>query len=212
MNRPVIIIGTGGHAKVLVEILRLSNIKILGATDIDPRKIDQSTYGIKVIGNDDVVIAHSAANVSLVNGVGSVCVMSRRGEIFERFKAQGYEFASVIHPSAVISPGAVLSEGVQIMAGAVVQSGSKIGVNTIVNTNAVIEHDCEIEKHVHVASGSILCGGVKIGDYTHIGAGATVIQQVCIGASSLIAAGAVVIKDIGNNTTVAGVPAREINR
>ena len=211
MKKPVIVVGTGGHAKVLIEILRLNKVRILGATDIDMERAISCLCGVNVIGNDDALAAaYSPGEVTLVNGVGSVRVTPRRGEIFERFQSQGYRFESVIHPAAIVSPNVVLSEGVQIMAGAIVQSGSRIGANTIINSNAVIEHECEIQSHVHIASGATLCGGVRVGNYAHIGAGATLIQQLQIGENALIAAGAVVTKNIAANVMVAGVPAREI--
>lgn len=210
MNKPVIIVGTGGYARVLINVLRLSNYRILGATDMYADKKGQFISGVEIIGDDRVIADHSPSAVSLVNGVGSVRSMECRAKIFKCFKSQGYEFASVIHPTAVVASDAVLCEGIQISAGAVVQTSVHIGVNTIVNTNATIEHDCEIGNHVHVASNVTLCGGVKVGDYTHIGAGATVIQQVQIGANDLVGAGAVVTKSIGNSVTVVGVPAREI--
>ncbi len=211
MNCPVIILGAGGHSRVLIEALHLLRVVVLGSTDLNPEKNGRSILGVTVIGDDDVIAKHSPAEIFLVNGLGSVRVNHHRGDIFERFKNDGYQFSTVIHPSAVIASNVVWSEGVQIMAGAVLQAGCRIGANTIINTCAVVEHDCQIGNHTHVASGAVISGGVHIGEYVHIGAGATVIQEVRIGANSLVGAGAVVIRDVPENTAVAGVPAKEIN-
>ena len=208
MSLPVIILGGGGHAKVLIETLRSSGIAILGITDADPEKYNNSVLGIPVLGDDSVVNQHSPESVHLVNGVGSVSITHKRSTLFERFKHLGYSFATVVHPSAIIASDAVLGEGAQVMAGAVIQPGSSLGADTIVNTNATVDHDCEIGSHVHLSPGVTLSGGVRIGMGTHVGTGATVIQAIVIGTNCLVAAGSVVISNIDDGSTVAGVPAR----
>jgi sugar O-acyltransferase (sialic acid O-acetyltransferase NeuD family) len=209
MSLPVIILGGGGHAKVLIEALKISNITILGITDSDPAKHNTLVMGIPVLGDDDAVTHHLPGNIRLVNGMGSVTVPRAKTALFERFKSQGYVFITVIHPSAVIASDVTLGEGAQIMAGAVIQPGSTIGMNTIVNTKASVDHDCHIGKHVHISPGVTLSGDVRIGDEVHIGTGATVIQGIRIGRSSLIGAGSVVVTDVPENTQYAGVPARQ---
>lgn len=206
----MIILGAGGHAKVLIDILRLRSVEMFGLTDAEPSKRGQSVMGVPVIGGDEVVARYSSTTTHLVNGLGSVCGDHRRHVLFERFKGEGYTFANVIHPSAIIATDTALSEGVQILAGAVVQSGCTIGKNCIINTGAVVEHDCQIGDHAHVAPSATLSGGVHVGENAHIGAGSTVIQQIRIGRNSLVGAGAVVISDVKEGVTVAGVPAREI--
>ncbi|MBI5563116.1 MAG: acetyltransferase [Deltaproteobacteria bacterium] len=210
MNLPIIIIGGGGHAKVLIDALRLRSAEVIGVTDADASRHGQELLGVPIIGGDEAVSQRPAGGVLLVNGIGSTGTPTRRQEVFARFKAKGFSFATVIHPSAVIAPEARLGEGCQIMAGAVIQTGAVIGQNAIVNTGAAIDHDCVIGGHAHVAPGATLCGGVAVGNGTHIGAGATVIQYLTIGQWALIAAGAVVTKDVESGATVAGVPARKL--
>lgn len=205
----MIILGAGGHAKVLIDALRLRGVEILGLTDADPGKRGQLLLGIQVIGGDEEVMKYPVETVQLVNGVGSVCVNPRRRQLFEHFKNKGYRFASVFHPTAIIATDVVLSEGAQIMAGAVVQTGCRVGVNTVINTGCIVDHDCHIGGHAHVSPGATLSGGVRVGENTHIGTAATVIQGIQIGHNSLVAAGAVVIRDVPNGATVAGVPAKE---
>lgn len=211
MNYPVIIIGAGGHARVLIDTLRLLSIELLGITDMVPRQSGDAILGVPVIGNDDIVSAYAASAIRLVNGIGSVSVGHHRSEMFERFKNCGYTFADVIHPSATIASDVVLSEGVQIMAGTVLQTGCRIGRNCIINSGAIIEHDCQIGDHVHVAPGAVLSGGVEIGQNAHIGTGATVIQLMRVGLNSLVGAGAVVIRDVPEGAKVAGNPAKELD-
>lgn len=210
MNYPVIILGAGGHARVLIDALRLQSVELLGMTDADIEKKDQLLLGVRVLGGDEEVNKYPVGTIRLVNGLGSVGYNSHRRYLFECFKKAGNHFVNVIHPSAVLAFDVVLAEGVQIMAGSVVQVGSYIGINTIVNTRAVVDHDCHIGDHAHIAPGVILSGGVIIGDGAHLGTGATVIQGIRIGANSLIAAGAVVIRDVPDGATVMGVPAVEV--
>jgi sugar O-acyltransferase (sialic acid O-acetyltransferase NeuD family) len=210
MNLPVLIIGGGGHAKVLIEALRLRSVTILGIIDADYSKIGTEVSGIRVIGDDSVLSAHTPEALHLVNGIGSVHVPKLRMTVFEKCKATGFTFATVIHPSAVVASDVVLDEGAQIMAGAVIQPGCTIGSNTIVNTNASVDHDCVIGNHVHLSPGVTLSGGVTIGDTVHVGSGATVIQGVTIGKNSFVGAGSVVVTNIPGNAEVMGVPAKKL--
>lgn len=209
MNLPVLIVGGGGHAKVLVEALHLRSVTILGITDIDPARFGTDVLGVRVIGNDDAAEAYTPESLRLVNGIGSVRMPEARAAMFEKFKRRGFTFTTVIHPSAVIAADVALGEGVQVMAGAVIQTGSRIGMNSIINTNASVDHDCIIGDHVHLSPGVTVSGGVRIDDVVHIGAGATVIQGVKIGKNSMVGAGSVVVHDVPDGAEFFGVPARK---
>lgn len=210
MNLPVIILGAGGHAKVLVDALQLAAVKIVGIVDTDAGKHGTSLLGVRVLGGEEVLSQHDPKQVRLVNGLGSVGLPEKRRQLFESFRERGYTFQSVLHPSVVIGSGVILGEGAQIMAGAVVQTGTHIGANAILNTGTRVDHDCVVGAHTHIAPGAILCGGVKVGDASHVGAGATVIQEVVIGPGCLIGAGALVLADMPAGVTAVGVPARSI--
>lgn len=209
MSLPVIVLGAGGHAKVLIEALLKSGNLIAGIVDPDPKLADVEILGVHVLGGDNVVNEFSPFEIQLVNGLGSVGLPVKRQQLFERFKGMGYKFATVVHPSAVVALDVVLGEGVQVMAGVVIQSGCCIGFNSIVNTRASVDHDCIIGDHVHIAPGVTFSGCVNFGIGSHIGTGATVIQGISIGRSCLVAAGAVVTKNITDGVMVRGVPARE---
>lgn len=196
MKAGVIIIGAGGHAKVLLDALQLMSCKVIGFVDPAFAKGTQGPGGVPVLGGDEALKDFAVSHVQLVNGIGSVGPTAARSAVYQRGKQAGFSFARVVHPSAVVSPSAIVGEGVQIMAGCVVQSGAEIGANSILNTRASVDHDCRIGETVHIAPGVTLSGNVRVGDRTHIGTGAVVIQGISIGADSLVAAGAVVYRDI----------------
>lgn len=204
--RQIIVIGGGGHALVLVDILKLHRFDIRGFTDRggNPRRIE----GVEWLGDDDCILRCNPSEILLVNGIGSASSTLLRRKVFLSFKQAGYAFAQVIHPAAVVSTGALLGEGVQIMAGAIVQPACRIGANVILNTRCVVDHESRIADHAHIAPGVTLSGRVSVGEGAHVGTGASVIQDVSIGSEALVAAGAVVVSDVAAGTRVLGVPAR----
>ncbi len=208
MNLPVIMLGAGGHAKVLIDTLQLSGRHIVGIADNDISRHSETILGVPVIGGDEAVFSHPPAGVALVNGLGSVKSTEAREKLFFKFKKAGYFFANVIHSTATVSSYAQVGEGAQIMAGAVVQTGCTIGINSIINTRASVDHDCRIGDHAHIAPGATLSGNVDVGDNVHIGTGAVVIQGIKIGRGSTVAAGAVVVRDVPPAAIVKGVPGR----
>ncbi|MEK4244737.1 acetyltransferase [Psychrobacillus sp. FSL K6-2684] len=207
MNKPIIILGNGGHASVLAEILILQQRDILGYTA--PSE-EANSYGVNYLGTDKIIREYCPKEVELILGLGTVRVSTVRHSIFEKMKRQGYTFVTCIHPKAIISHTATLAEGTQIMAGAIIQPHVQIGENTIINTGVIIEHDCLIGAHVHIAPGTTLSGGVIIGNESHIGPGSSIIQGVEIGKKTLIGAGSVVISNIGTSKKAYGVPAKEV--
>lgn len=210
MNYPRIILGAGGHARVLLRLMLDRSEKVLGLTDADADKQGGSVFGVPVIGGDDAVLGYLPETIRLVNGVGGTSRMDKRVRLFEHFKNLNYAFASLIHPSAVIASDVTLSEGVQVMAGGIIQTGTVVGADTIVNTRVSVDHDCLIGSHVHLAPGAVLCGHVQVGDGAFIGAGAVIVQGVCIGRNSVVGVGAVVLHDVPEGVTVVGVPARSM--
>lgn len=204
----VIIIGAGGHAKVIAEILRLTaKYEIIGL--LDPACVGKKIGGFPVLGGDEFLPRLRADRISYAFvGVGGTGNNLPRMQIFERISALGFTFANAIHPSATISDSVHLGQGVAVMAGAIINPDVVIGDNVIINTGAIVEHDCNIEAHAHISPGAVLCGKVRVGVATHIGAGAVVRQGINIGAHAVVGAGAVVVKDVPAHSVVAGVPAR----
>ena len=208
MNKPIIIIGNGGHASVLVEILLVQQREIIGYTAPTKEKV---FFDLPYLGTDDIIADnYNPDEVELVLGLGTVTTSIIRKSIFEDFNTKGFSFIGVIHPTAIISSSTQIGEGVQIMAGTILQTNVSIEDNTIINTGSIIDHDCHIGKHIHIAPGSTLSGGVQIGDSCHIGVGTSIIQSISIGNETTIGAGSVVVKDIGGGKTAYGVPAKEV--
>lgn len=205
---PIIVLGAGGHARVLIDALLLRGENVLGVVAPEPGL--QPVLGVPALGNDDILERYTADSVRLVNGIGSIFRPASRREIYERFRARGYAFHSVVHPAAIVARDVRIGEGVQVMAGAVIQTGSHIGPNVIVNTRAAIDHDCMVGAHTHIAPGATLCGGVVVGEDSHVGTGSTVVQGIAIGQGSLVGAGSLVIRDVASGVKVAGVPARKM--
>lgn len=204
MTERVVLLGAGGHAKVLIDALERVGIQIVALTDADRSRWGEKLFDRRIEGGDEWVLEQPASTIRLVNAVGSVDreSLARRRALFEKFSGLGYRFAQVVHPSAVVSSRAVLGEGVQVMAGAVVQADAQIGANSIINTRASVDHDCNLGMHVHVAPGAILSGSVSVGDGAHIGTGAVIKQGVRIGPGALIGAGTILLRDVAAQVTV----------
>ena len=209
ISLPGIIIGGGGHARVVADVLRLQGFHILGFTEIDDSR-KSLTSNVPYLGDDAVIEQYEIKEVLLANGLGSIKNTTARRKIYDAFSELGYQFVVCIHPSAVIAADVRIGEGSQIMAGSVVQPGCDIGRNVIINTRASLDHDCIIGDHVHVAPGVTLSGAVRLAAGAHIGTGATVIQGIHIGEKSVIGAGSVVLKDVADASVVVGVPAKEV--
>jgi UDP-perosamine 4-acetyltransferase len=204
-NRNIVVVGAGGHAQVVLDALRLSSLNVIGFAD--PNRVGQSISGFPVLGDDDWLLAQDWTQILLANAIGSTGRPDARAAIFDKFKSNGFSFATLRHPSAVLAENVHLQEGAQVMAGVTIQPGVRLGMNTIVNTGAAIDHFASIDDHCHIAPGATLCGDVTIGARSHIGAGSTIIQSVSIGENCVIGAGAVVLGDVPGGATVAGNPA-----
>jgi sugar O-acyltransferase (sialic acid O-acetyltransferase NeuD family) len=195
---PVLVLGGGGHARVLVEVLRASGRTIIGIADPALAPGSLGPGGLSVLGGKDVIDKFEPHDIAVVNGVGSTDSMAMRDETYRRISARGFGFIGVVHTSAIVSPSAQLGDGVQLMAGAIIQCNTVIGANSIINTGACVDHDCRIGESVHIAPGATLSGSVTVGDRTHIGTAAAVIQGISIGCDCLVAAGAVVYRNLSD--------------
>lgn len=184
-------LGAGGHAKVILDIAKLTGIKITHIVDIK-EKLDPLFYGLKHITSDNNITNNLHPKESYcINALGVIPGKSKllRSTIYAKYIRNNYIFIKMIHPSAIISPNVTVESGVNIMAGAIIQTGSIIKQNSIINTGVLIDHDCQIEKDVHIAPGAVLCGNVKVGKKTFIGAGAKVLPNTIIPNNSIIPAG-----------------------
>ena len=208
-----VILGGGGHARVVVDALRASGAAAPEAVvDADRSLWGKDVLGVPILGGDERLPELVDRGVrAFVVGVGSVGDNGPRRALFTLALKHGLRPLTVQHPAAVCSAAARVGEGSVLFAGAIVNAGAVIGRNVIVNTGAIIEHDCVLGDHVHVATGARLASTVHVGEAAHIGAGATVRQCLRIGEGAVVGAGAVVVKDVEPWTIVIGVPARAMD-
>ena len=138
--KDIYLLGGGGHAKVLIDCLRLTGRKLKGITDIEPDRV--TVTGVPFLGPDKCLFEMDPEHVESVNGIGGAGDTSPREAVFQKFREKGYRFASVVHPFTTIAEGVAIGEGAQIMAGAILQPGVRIGINVIANARVCVNHDC----------------------------------------------------------------------
>jgi UDP-perosamine 4-acetyltransferase len=212
MSLRCVILGGGGHAKVVIEALRAAGIlEPVAIVDADPARQGQVIQDVPVVGDDSELLSLKASGVTCaVAGVGGVKDNQLRRRVMETAEKAGLVLTGVIHPSAIVSPSAKIAPSVQILAGAVIGPDAQIADGALINTRAVVEHDCRIGEYVHVATGAVVAGTVTVGAMSHIGAGATIRQDITIGERAVVGAGAAVVHDVEDGQTVVGVPARPL--
>ena len=194
------LIGAGGHAKVVRDILDACNIPFSGVV----------TDNLKEVTFMEKKILHSMDGVD----EAIICVGNNRTrkKLAEELSQQGVTFGMGIHPSVIMSKYASVDEGTVVMQGVVIQSCAKIGKHCIVNTSASIDHDNVLGDFVHISPHATLCGEVEVGEGTWIGAGTVVKQCVKIGKWSVIGAGSVVVNDIPDGVLAYGNPCKIIRK
>lgn len=208
-TRPLVLLGAGGHARVLAALARAAGHNVLGVCDPALAVDGVSNWEtLDVLGDDGALDRLPPDRIVLMLGVGQLVEGTLRERLYASWRARGYDFPALVHPTAWVAPGVVLGDGVQVMAGAVIQPGCEVGDNSIINTRVGVDHDCHIGRNVHVAPGATLCGTVKVEDGAFIGAGATVIQGVRIGGRAVVGAGVTLVRDLTPRMTVLGAPNR----
>ena len=206
----VVIIGAGGHGKVVLDILRHDvDAQIAGFIDDDAALHNSVIEGVAVLGSisslPNLISRHKLDAAIIAVGDNKV-----RARLHDKVKEAGLILKKAIHSNALIARDVEIREGVVIAAGVVISTGTRIGDNVIINTGAVIDHDNVIEEYVHISPGVTLAGKVKVGRYSHVGLGVTVVQDLTIGENATVGAGAVVLDHIPASATAVGVPARVI--
>jgi sugar O-acyltransferase (sialic acid O-acetyltransferase NeuD family) len=203
-TKGIILIGGGGHAKVVFDSCRASDMVVRGFCDDNSHSALSGS--IEHLGPISDAAKHDEP---VVIGIGDVNIRRR---VLETLSGSSRTAMPIIHPSAVVSASAELAEGVLIGPGAIVNADARIGAHAIINSGAIIEHDCRIGENTHIAPGTVLGGGVSLGIDTLVGMGARVLPCRTIGDACVIGAGAVVTSDVDDGEIVVGVPGRVMTR
>jgi sugar O-acyltransferase (sialic acid O-acetyltransferase NeuD family) len=208
--RSVVVVGGGGHAKVVIAILRkLKRYRILGYTDL---KNNGAVLGVPFLGSDSELFALAQGRKKLhaVLALGQVGLGEPRYELWSRLQSHSLLFPLIVSPDAIVNEEVSGGEGAVVMDGAVINSGASIGRGAIVNTNSTIEHDVVLADWVHVAPGATISGRATVGRFSMIGAGATLIEGIKIASGCMVGAGATVVHDLMDPGVYVGSPARRI--
>lgn len=201
----IILIGAGGHAKVVYDTLRCVNPTI----SVDVRDDNPALTGRRFF---ECFIATPSVPEVVISRHAHVAIGNNavRKRLCDRLREKGYSLLTVIHPSASISSCAQISEGVFVAAHAVIGPNAVVGAGAIINHSAVVDHDCIIGGWAHMGPNATLGGSVEVGDGALIGAGAILLPGVKVGVRATVGAGAVVTRVVPDDAVVVGVPAREV--
>ncbi len=205
----VIVIGSGGHAKVVIDILQeMGTFEIIGVTS-NSIPAGQNFLSLKVLGDDNSILETvDKSKVKLAMGLGGYRDNTLRTKVFDKMKSQGFAFINAIHPHSFISKSCKLGEAVTIFPGVVLNTETSIGNNTIIATSASVDHETIIGDHVLISAGVTIGAYSKIGNQTLLALGSKVISGLEIGENTLIASGAVVVANTIPNSQMFGVPAK----
>lgn len=204
LKKPVAIVGYSGHAYVIIDILLSAGRLVTAYCDQEEKTFNP--YHLDYLGKESDVI-HKLKKFDFFACVG-------HNGIREKIHTQLSQYLgnpiNAIHPSAIISASVKMGDGVMIAANATLNPLVEIGQGVICNTSSSIDHECIIGDFTHIAPGVVLCGNVFVGKNTFVGANSVVRQGIRIGNNVTIGAGTVVVKDIPDNATVIGNPARQL--
>ncbi len=203
MNERIIVIGAGGHGKVVADIAQKSGCREVAFVD---DRATGSPMGIPIIG--------TAADLPALNDGRTGFVIAIGSNAFRQTLAERYaiNWVTLVHPSAQIGAGVTLGRGTVVLANAVINPCVQIGAHCIINTCAVIEHDNIIGDYTHISPNAALGGTVTVGSLTHIGIGAAIRNNIRITDNCVIGAGACVVSDLTEPGTYIGVPARKMDK
>ena len=205
----VIIIGAGGHGKVVLDVLLSEGAyRPVGFVDNNPSLLDSYACGLPVLGPVNALPRLKRQKIRHA----IIAIGDNRQRLAQRqfVDGDGLHLVSAVHPTAYVSPRATLGRGVVVAPGAKVIVEANVRDLAIVNTGAIVDHECDVGEASHVCPGAVLAGRVRIGRGAFIGVGAQVIQCLTVGDFAVVGAGAAVIQDVPAGATAVGVPARVV--
>jgi sugar O-acyltransferase (sialic acid O-acetyltransferase NeuD family) len=216
-NRPCIVWGATGQAKVAYDILLQEGVEIIHLFDNNPCT-KSPLPEIPISYGPDGLIAFvdklrdqriCPADIDFVTAIGGGNGRDRE-TISEFMESNGFKSRSLIHKTSIVSKSAVIGKNVQLLAGSIIGAFASIGDCSIINSGANVDHDCIIGRSCHIAPQATLAGEIKVGAYTFVGINATILPRLTIGSGATVGAGAVVTKNVSAGVVVVGNPARPL--
>lgn len=201
-NKSLLVIGSGGHAKAVIDSALSSGLVPLGVIDLNYKNQEEKILGVNVLGNINVLEKYSHKETSVIIAIGD---NNKREEMFFLLKNMGFQLLTIIHHTANISKSAVIGKGVFVSSGAIINSEANIGDNSIINSGVIVEHETKIGSHCHLAPGSKVGGRSFIENGSFIGIGSSISNSIKVGHRAIIGAGSVIIKDVESSSTVVGI-------
>lgn len=208
MREKLILVGGGGHAKIILDSMDRSRYEVIGILDAF-LSVGTKISGIPVLGGDAMAedLYKNGVHDAIITTVGN-------GELFRKliakYKGVGFFIPGIMHPKSHVSESASLGEGVSLLVNSCVNTEANIGAYVTINSNAVVEHECIVGEGTHIAPCSVLLGGCRVGKYCLIGAGSVVLPQIRVGDNCIVGAGSIVTKDLPDGAMAYGNPARII--
>ena len=206
-NKDLIVIGSGGHARIIIDIAESLGYGIRGIIDINFNNQKENILDYPVLGNFNIIKKCDPKEDCVIIAIGD---QYERAKYYKKARSLGFSILSLIHPSTIISKHVKIGKGVIINAGVIINVNSVIGDNTIINTGAIIDHEVTIGNHSHICPGAKLAGRVSIGKYCMVGIGSCIIDNIKIGNNVKVGAGSIIINNVVSNSTFVGVPGKRI--
>jgi len=203
----IVIVGAGGHSKVVADAAVRAGFEIMGFVDDQANTAPLPGYWLMGTIAD---LANMRALSSAARILVAIGDNRTRMRVVEELALPAGRYATVIDPSAVVSRYASIAEGTVVLQGAIVNAGTAVGRHAVLNTGCTVDHDCRIGDYAHVSPGTHLAGGVAVGEGAHLGIGACAIPGCSVGDWSVIGAGAAIVKDVPAKCVAVGVPAKVV--
>lgn len=200
MTKPgILLIGAGGHARSCIDVIEQHGVyQIVGL--IDAQKIGDSILGYSILGNDDDLVGLAKNHKFALVTIGQIHSSELRIRLYEKAVTTGFQFPTIVSPTAYVSCHAKVGRGTIVMHGAVINAAANVGQNCIINSRSLIEHDATVGDHCHISTGVVLNGGVSIGQGSFIGSGSVIKDRIKIGIECVVGMGQVVHESLADST------------
>lgn len=204
MGIPLVVLGAGGFAQEVADLVRGTEYWVLGFV-VDDGFLEGARRGLPPGGVRNFAWLLEQHDVKVISGVGA-------SEVRRRFvlRIPPDQFLSLRHASVVAGSASFVGVGSILCAGVSITTNVRVGNHVVLNLHVTVGHDAVIEDFASVMPGVNISGNVVVGEGAYIGTGASVVGGVKIGAWSRVGAGAAVIEDVPSNATVVGVPGRVV--